>query len=381
MKTIPLLSIVTFWALVIFYVFLGITATIPALAAMGDRFGDRSVTVQEGGIIGPWDDRSLSFEPDFRLPDPHLAEPGMEETTRWLAQQAAEIAAASEDIAKEKDTLSADQVGELMANPFSYLWFGMIQNDTQWWDGDLLDMSGEDTKIMNTTLIQPVMSFQFTQESRLIFRPVIPINSFDTISNFDIIEDEPEGPVLGTDWDRKTGLGDIVLWAAYSPQYTPPLVYGFGPTIMMDTASSDDLGTGKWSAGPMATVVHISDKWIMGGVAQHWWSFAGDSDRDSVNMTDIQPILRYRLNASTNIGLAPNIRCNWSAESGERWQIPLGLGASTVVMLGPLPLGIGVEGYYYVERPDTLGPEYQFRFFITPVFKAPEWSRIPFFGR
>jgi hypothetical protein len=170
------------------------------------------------------------------------------------------------------------------------------------------------------------------------------------------------------------------LWTAFSPQYKPPLVYGFGPTIMMDTASSDELGTGKWSAGPMATVAHIRDKWILGAVAQHWWSFAGDPNRDAVNLTDFPPIIRYRISQTTNIEMAPHIQYSGSAASGERLRLPVGLGMSTVAMFGKLPVGVGVEAYYFVESPDTFGPEWGLRVFFTPVLPAPEWSKVPLFG-
>jgi len=313
----------------------------------------------------------------------HFSGPAGEGETNILLATIGGGVTAKDAIAEEPpEGMTREQVAELMANPFSYLWFGMIQNDTYVWDGDLLDFLDEDRKVMNTTMIQPVMSTQWSENWRLIFRPVIPIQSFDTISGFNIITDEEEEIIGGTaDFDRKTGLGDIVLWTAFSPQYTPPLVYGFGPTIMMDTASDEWLGTGKWSAGPMGTVCYITDKWIVGGIAQHWWSFAGDSDRDSVNLTDFQPIIRYRLSQTTNIGIAPNIQYNWNADSDDKLRLPLGGGISTVVMLGPLPVGIGAEFYYYVETPDTFGPEYQFRFFFTPVFPSPDWSRVPIFGK
>jgi hypothetical protein len=315
-------------------------------------------------------------------PFTHISDPAMDFENNTLLATTDSSLRAAETIAEEKEgEMTADQIGELMANPFSYLWFGMIQNDTYWWDGDLLDFVDEDRKVMNTTLIQPVMSLQLTEKWKTIFRPVIPIQSFDTISGFDIIESEPEGPRISTDWDRETGLGDILLWTAFTKNYKPPFVWGFGPTIMMNTASDKWLGTGKWSAGPMGLASYISKKWIFACVAQHWWSFAGDSDRDSVNLTDFQPIIRYRLSPKTNIGLAPNIQYNWSADdSDDRLRLPIGGGISTVVMLGRLPVAIGAEAYYMVETPDTFGPEYQLRVFFTPVLPSPDWSRVPIFG-
>ena len=61
-----------------------------------------------------------------------------------------------------------------------------------WYDGDILDAFGEDAKVRNTFLIQPVMSMQLTEEwkgyyyavqdvdfgpewqARLLFVPVLP---------------------------------------------------------------------------------------------------------------------------------------------------------------------------------------------------------------
>jgi len=304
--------------------------------------------------------------------------------TAFLDEDRADVAT-SEDLDAKADEmgLSLDELAELMANPFSYLWFGMVQNDTAWWDGDLLDTLDNDKKVMNTTLLQPVMSIQLTEDSRLIFRPAIPINSFATIKGFDIVEDEnePGGVKLTADWNRETGLGDIVLWTAYSPLYKPPFVLGFGPTIMMDTATDKWLGTGKWSAGPMVTSAYITDKWIVAGVVQHWWSFAGDGNRDDVKLTDFQPIIRYRLTTQTNIGIAPNIRVNWNESSDDQLLLPVGGGISTLIKIGPLPLGVGAEFYYYARTNKDFGPKYQLRLFFTPVLPAPAWARVPLFGK
>jgi hypothetical protein len=281
-----------------------------------------------------------------------------------------------------------DAVAEAMANPLSYLWMLSTQNDTIWYDGDLVDDLGEDAKVQNTLLINPVLSMQLTENWKAIFRPVIPINSFETVDNVNISTDTP-GAVTGVDFDRETGLGDIVLWTAFSRQYKPPFVWGFGPTIMLDTASDERLGSGKNSAGPMALAFSITEKWIVGSIAQHWWSFSGDDDisvdtdagrvtvdRPDVSLTDVQPVIRYRLSAKTNIGIAPNIRYNWKTD---QLSLPLGLGFDTMVMLGRLPTKVGLEAYYYVEQEDEFGPEWQIRLLFVPVVPSPKWSKTPIF--
>ena len=271
------------------------------------------------------------------------------------------------------------EIAEAINNPLSSLYLLWVQNDTAWFSGDALDALDEDDKVMNMTLFQPIMPVQLTQDWKMIVRPVIPINSFDTFAGFDVIESEQERPIVNADFERKTGLGDIVLWTAFSNQYKPPNVFGFGPTIMMDTASDEQLGTGKWSAGPMALAFHIGKKWIYGAVAQHWWSFAGNDDRDEVNLTDLQYVLRYRLTPTTNIGFGPNIRYNWAEESRNRWSVPVGMGFDTLVKLGPVPVKVGLEGYYYAATPEDFGPDWQVRLIFTPVIPSPKWSQTPLF--
>jgi len=284
----------------------------------------------------------------------------------------------------------AAKIAEALANPLSYLWLMFTQNDTTWYDGDILDRLGEDTKVMNTTLIMPVLSIQLTEKWKTIFRPVIPINSFDTVDNLNVsVDNVGESTIIGAEFDRKTGMGDIVLWTAFSKQYKPPSVFGFGPTVMMNTATDDRLGTGKWSAGPMALAFSITDKWILGGIAQHWWSFAGDDtttvntslgpvtvDRPDVNLTDFQYVIRYRLSPLTNIGAAPNVRYNWETD---QLNLPVGIGFDTLVKIGRLPVKVGAELHYYVEKSDDFGPEFMLRLFFVPVLPSPSWARTPLF--
>ena len=306
------------------------------------------------------------------------------------SKSSAEQAGATQDAATSATEMSEqDKIAEALANPLSYLWLLFMQNDTISYDGDVLDALGEDAQTQNITLLQPVLSMQLTKNWKTIFRPVIPIASFKVPGNINISTENP-GQVTGVDLERETGLGDIVLWTAFSNKYEPPNIWGFGPTIMLDTASDDRLGSGKNSAGPMVLAFKITPKWIYGFVAQHWWSFSGDdtivvqttagpvvADRPDVNLTDVQPILRYRLSLKTNIGLAPNWRYNWETD---QLNLPLGIGFDTLVNIGRLPVKIGAEAYYYADSSSAFGPEWQLRFLFVPVLPAPGWSRRPLFG-
>jgi len=300
-------------------------------------------------------------------------------------------AAKAETADPAKAEADAAAIAEAMLNPLSYLWMLFTQNDLITYDGTAMDALGKGSQLQNTTLLMPVLSQQLTEEWKLIFRPVIPINSFKSIDNVNVSTTSPGG-ITGVELGRETGLGDIVLWTAFSKQYTPPNIFGFGLTMMLDTASDDFLGTGKNSVGPMALAFNISDKWVKGIVAQHWWSVGGSDyldvrtdhgppvsvERPDVNLTDLQVVLRYRKNAVTNIGMAPNWRYNWETD---QWSIPLGIGFDTMTKIGKLPAKIGLEAYYYVKQDDVFGPEWQLRFLFVPVIPASASSRVPWFGK
>lgn len=279
-------------------------------------------------------------------------------------------------------------LGEAMANPLSNLWLLFSQLDTISYDGDVLDALGEDDVVNNTLLIQPVLSIQLTKEWKTVFRPVIPINSFETVGNVDLTTGSVTRPV-GVDLERETGIGDIVLWTAFSNQYKPPNIFGFGVTAMLDTASEDQLGTGKNSIGPMVLAFRLTEKWILGVIAQHWESVGGSDsysintdagkvrvDRADVSLTDIQPVIRYRLSPLTNIGMAPNWRYNHETDEAS---IPIGIGFDTLVKWGKLPIKIGLEAYHYANSNDKFGGDNQIRLLFIPIIPSPGWSKTPIF--
>jgi hypothetical protein len=98
-------------------------------------------------------------------------------------------------------------------------------------------------------------------------------------------------------------------------------LWGVGPAFQFPTASDEELGTGKWSAGP-GFVVFLSDRPLhitTGFLILNLWSFAGEADRANVNaMTQLtiitlvigtlwlpfrawrQPLIRHRSSDDRN---------------------------------------------------------------------------------
>jgi hypothetical protein len=188
---------------------------------------------------------------------------------------------------------------------------------------------------------------------------------------------------------RTTGFGDMYYNGLVSPKKPIALeggakfLWGAGLDMGFPTATEDILGTGKWLVGPSALGVYMGPKWKVGGLAQQFWDFAGDSDRDGVNMTNLQVFYYYSLNATTSIGAAPNIIANWEQDSDNTFTVPIGLGINKTFQFGKVPVRIGAECHYSVITPDdVVGSDWDLRFYIIPAAPSAlfKWMTKPMFS-
>ena len=172
---------------------------------------------------------------------------------------------------------------------------------------------------------------------------------------------------------RTTGFGDMYYVGLFSPKEAPDMLngkflWGLGFDLGFPTASDDILGTGKWTAGPSAIGAYMGPKWKIGGLLQHYWDYAGDDDRDAVNLTNFQYFIYYSLDEVTSIGAGPNIIANWEQDNDDRWTVPIGLGVNRTFQFGKVPVRIGIEGHYSVVQPDNVpSNEWDIRVFIIPA--------------
>jgi len=173
---------------------------------------------------------------------------------------------------------------------------------------------------------------------------------------------------------RTTGFGDMYYNGLFSPKKGfkleggGSLLWGLGFDLGFPTATEDILGTGKWLAGPSGLGVYLGPKWKIGALVQQYWDYAGDSDRDSVSLMNLQYFIFYSLDEVTSIGAAPNIIANWEQDRDNAWTVPIGLGISRTFQFGKLPVRFGAEAHYSVIQPDdVVGQEWNFRFYVIPA--------------
>ncbi|MCC6682859.1 MAG: hypothetical protein IT445_18330 [Phycisphaeraceae bacterium] len=197
--------------------------------------------------------------------------------------------------------------------------------------------------------IQPVIPFTLDEDWNLITRTIVPLIYQGSFAK-------------GV--DSEFGLGDILQSFFLSPkQPTNGWTWGIGPIFNWPTATDDQLGTGKWGAGPTAVLLKQEKGWTYGALVNHVWSFAGDSDRDEINATFLQPFLSYTFPKATTVGLSTEASYDWASD---QWTVPIIPSISQLTRFGKLPVSLGIGGRWYAQSPDG-GPEWGVRFTFTAL--------------
>jgi hypothetical protein len=204
------------------------------------------------------------------------------------------------------------------------------------------------------TNIQPVVPFHLSEDWNLISRTIIPV-----ISQEDIF------PGSGSQF----GLGDISVSLFFSPKEPAygGLIWGVGPILLLPTATKDLLGGEKWGAGPTAVALAIRGPWLTGLLANHIWSYAGNSGRRDVSNTFLQPFVTYTWPSAWTLSVQSESTYDWKTE---KWSVPVNVGVAKLVKLGKLPVSLLAGVGYWTEAPDT-GPE-GFRFRLQASFVLPK---------
>jgi hypothetical protein len=230
---------------------------------------------------------------------------------------------------------SQEELSAAAANPLADLMSFPFQNN--------LNMNyGEYNRNVNILNIQPVIPLA---GGKIITRTIFPIVRIPDYAN--------ESGKLSS------GLSDIVFTAFYVPE-NKGIMWGFGPVIELPTGGSIR-GTQKWSAGPSLVILVQPGDWTVGALINNAWSFAGNSDRDDVNHMLVNLFIVKQLGNGWYVNSAPIITADWTADSKDRWIVPVGAGGGKLILLGgKLPLNLQTQLYYNVVRPD-FGPEWQWR--------------------
>jgi len=263
-----------------------------------------------------------------------------------VAAAFAEEATPGLDSARIDTQLDAAKYAKELANPVAALISVPLQLN---FDDNIGPLDKGSRVALN---VQPVIPFSLNAEWNLISRTILPLVSQDDIF-----------PGSGS----QSGLGDTIQSLFFSPvdPTDSGWIWGAGPALLLPTASDELLGTEKWGAGPTAVALKQTGPWTYGFLVNHIWSFAGDSNRNDVNSTFLQPFAGYTTATGWSFDLQTETTRDWE---NHQWNVPLVFLVSKVTSVGSQLIQLQAGPRYYVESFDA-GPEgLGFRVALTLLF-------------
>ena len=244
--------------------------------------------------------------------------------------------------------INTDDVGDLARaaqNPIADLISVPFQNNTNFEFGPR-----ENTQ--NVLNIQPVVPVDLNDDWLMITRTIIPVVS---------------QPALGPGGDRENGIGDSTITAFFSPKsrdrWLGNWLWGAGPVLLAPTNTDDRLGPDEWGAGLSALALSMPGNWVIGVLASNVWG------EDDVNIFTFQYFVNYNLSNGWYLTTSPTMTANWDADNnGDRWTVPVGGGFGRVFLMGGRPVNMSLQGFYNLEKPEDVGPEWSLRGVVQFMF-------------
>ena len=200
--------------------------------------------------------------------------------------------------------------------------------------------------------IQPVIPFSVDKDWNIVSRTIFPIVWQDDIAGRS---------------GAQSGLGDTVQSLFLSPKKTGEsgIIWGVGPVFLLPAGTDALLSARKWGAGPTGVALKQAGPWTYGVLANHIWSFAGDSSRSSVNATFIQPFVTYTTPDAWSFALNTESTYDWE---GGSWAVPVNVTVSKVTHIYSQPISLGAGARYWAETPDGGADGFGVRLVVTFLF-------------
>ena len=200
--------------------------------------------------------------------------------------------------------------------------------------------------------VQPVVPIELNQDWNVISRTIVPL-----VSQQDIF------PGAG----GQSGVGDVVQSFFFSPKAPTAggWIWGAGPVLLLPTGTDDLLSAKKWGAGPTAVLLKQQNGWTVGALANHIWSFAGDSERADISATFMQPFVSYTTPAAWTFALNTESTYDWKSR---QWTVPVNATVTKVAKLGGQLISVGGGLRYWADGPQGAPHGLGYRLVLTLLF-------------
>lgn len=208
--------------------------------------------------------------------------------------------------------------------------------------------------------IQPVYFIPTENGFNLIARGIIPVTGVHSGASFPKLG---PGRIGGTGYTW--GLSDVMLQGFIVPQIEGlPIKFGVGPQVSLRSRTDKVVAGPGWGAGLAAVAFGFAGNLSYGAILGHHWG------QDNFNLSTIQPIVFYNTQflGGSYFGYNNSITYNWTANTGDRWQVPVGLTVGkTFVLENGTAIDANIGGYGLAAHPKC-GADAQIKFGLSVFF-------------
>lgn len=214
------------------------------------------------------------------------------------------------------DTSQSQEIAEKLVNPVApVMSFPFIENFD-------FRLGASQSGFRYTLNFQPLLPFKLNDHWNLISRTIAPfVHQSDVVGN-----------------SSQTGLGDFLQSFFFSPRRSKPFMWGMGPALLIPTATSTFLDTGKLSVGPTLVILRQQRGWTYSVLTYHVWSIAGDDARTDVSSTFLQPFFAYTTKSGWTLNANSDSTKNWSTD---KWGVPVNIYLTKLVRVGGQAVNVG----------------------------------------
>lgn len=239
---------------------------------------------------------------------------------------------------------NAQELADKLSNPVASMISVPFQNNTDWGIGTYNGSK-------NTLNIQPVIPIKINSNLNLITRYILPVVD--------------QRDVTGPD-THQFGLSDATVSGWFSPAHPKNgYIWGFGPALLVPTATNDYLGTKKFGIGPTALVLKQGHGNTIGFLANQIWSIAGDKERQDVNQLFLQPFFAHSFASGASLGGNMEMTQNWQASTTLLFLNPT---ISGITKIGKQPIQMVIGPRIPLAGPEASKPKFGIRAVIIFVF-------------
>jgi len=244
---------------------------------------------------------------------------------------------------------SAEEIAQKLANPNAPMASLTFRLQHRIFEGNL---PGANDQSGTALVFQPSFPFSLENGDVVFFRPAIPIQL-----------DFPAIDPTTASFKSESGIGDIAFDIAYGRTTKTGMLYAGGIIASLPTATNDALGTDRFTLGPEFMIGKLTKKWVIGAFPNHQWDVGGSGDKD-INLTTIQLFGTALPGGGWNYGTSPIMSYDHITD---QWTIPLNVTFGKTVIWSGRPWKLSAEINYFVEKPDSFGPEWFIGINVAPV--------------